>query len=68
MQLTTRSRYGLRMLLDIALPDVNGLDGVVRLRGEVQRMSEVRQIEEAAMSVPGVKRVQNEIDVMNQGR
>lgn len=47
---------------------VSSKDGVVRLLGEVNNLDDVKAIEDAAMAVPGVKRIDNEISVTgNEG-
>ena len=44
---------------------VNAKDGAVSLRGSVQKENEVASMKDAAMSVPGVKSVETQIDVMD---
>lgn len=47
---------------------VTAKDGVVHLRGEVQKASEAKAMEEAAKGVPGVQGVEAQIDVLNKDR
>lgn len=45
---------------------VTAKEGVVQLRGEVKKASDLKAIEEAAKGIPGVQRVETEVDVMGQ--
>ena len=47
---------------------VTSEDGVVNLRGETPDGKSIKRMEDIAQSVPGVKRVESQIDVTNQGR
>ena len=49
--------------LEAGLIDTRTVDGVVRLRGQVDDAEQRRQAEEAASAVPGVREVRNELDV-----
>lgn len=47
---------------------VTSEDGVVYLRGETMDRSAIGRMETVAGEVPGVKRVESQIDVTNEGR
>lgn len=46
---------------------VTSEDGVVHLRGSAKNMAEVKRMEATAEKVPGVKRVESQIDLIQEG-